>query len=90
MEEFDYRDINGKIPKIGDKIAYAVGWTTSNAYINTAVVKNIEATAKTLKVTVLIECCGLYRYKNSDVTPLDEGTEKVLKFPAEHCKFIIL
>ena len=36
MTKEEIYDINGKPPKVGDTIAYSVGWGTGNAYINIA------------------------------------------------------
>ena len=90
MTEIDYRDINGVLPKAGDKIAYALGWSTGNAYMNTAVVKEIKITASQVKMVIEITKCGLYRYGNSGICKHDEGKEAQLRFPASHCKFIVL
>ena len=35
----DIYDLNGRIPKIGDKIVMSDGWTTGNSFVMTGIVK---------------------------------------------------
>lgn len=80
-------DINGKNPKVGDKIALAVGWGTDNAYLNICTIKEIVEHPKTVEVKLTTELTGLYNRL------AEEGGydwKPVIKFPMTHCKFIIL
>ena len=87
MTKNEVFDINGVNPEVGDKIAYAVGWTTNNAYINVAVITDIIETEKTVKLGLNIQKSGLWGNKNN-LYGLERNS--VLGFPARHCKFIIL
>lgn len=90
MAKVDYRDINGVQPKVGDKIAYAVGWGTRNAYLNTAVVTDIKETESRVRMTVRIINCGLYSFSANGIGKSREDKEAILQFPASHCKFVVL
>lgn len=83
----DIYDLNGKTPKIGDRIVMSDGWTTSNSFVMTGVVKEFIEKPKTLKMVVTIEKSGLYGY-------LDRKTyvekEKTIGFPSDHIKFVIV
>ena len=90
MAEIDYRDINGVLPKVGDKIAHAVGWGTSNAYLNTAVITDIKKTESRVRIAIKVINCGLYRFDDSEIGASYEGHEVIIQFPASHCKFVVL
>jgi len=89
MTKNEVFDINGINPEVGDKIAYAVGWTTNNAYINVAVITKIVETEKTVKLCLKIQKTGL---NGKDDKESSYGLERnsALQFPSIHCKFIIL
>jgi hypothetical protein len=89
MTKNEVFDINGVNPEVGDKIAYAVGWTTNNAYINVAVITKIVETEKTVKLELETKKTGLYAEgDNTDTYGLKRNS--TLGFPSTHCKFIIL
>ena len=83
----DIYDLNGKTPKIGDRIVMSDGWTTSNSFVMTGVVKEFIEKPKTLKMVVTIEKSGLYGYL--DRKPYVEK-EKTIGFPSDHIKFVIV
>lgn len=89
MTKNEIFDINGVAPDVGDKIAYAVGWTTNNAYLNVAVITKIVETEKTVKLELEIQKTGLYS-KGDNVDSWGLRRNPALQFPANHCKFIIL
>ncbi len=86
MKKEEITDINGKNPKVGDRIALAVGWTTNNAYLNICIIDEIIEKPKTVEIRLSIERTGLWN-KLADVT---WNRNNVIKFPMSHCKFIIL
>ena len=83
----DIYDLNGKIPKIGDKIVMSDGWTTDNSFVMTGIVKEFIEKSKTLKMVVAIEKSGLYGY--CECMPYIEN-EKTIGFPSDHIKFVIV
>ena len=80
-------DLNGKTPKIGDKIVMSDGWTTGNSYVMTGTIKEIIEKPKTLKIVVTVEKSGLYGY--CEYKPYVEP-EKTIGFPSDHIKFVII
>ena len=62
MTGHDIFDLNGKTPKIGDKIVMSDGWTTGNSFVMSGTVKEFIEKPKTLKMVVTIEKSGLYGY----------------------------
>lgn len=89
MTKNEVFDINGINPEVGDKIAYAVGWTTNNAYINVAVITKIVETEKTVKLELETQKTGL-NSKGDNIDSYGLVRNTALKFPSTHCKFIIL
>lgn len=87
MTNNDIYDLNGKTPKIGDKIVISDGWTTGNSYVMSGTVKEFIEKPKTLKMVVAIEKSGLYGYYKR--LPYIEN-EKTIGFPSEHIKFVII
>ena len=83
----DIYDLNGRTPKIGDKIVMSDGWTTGNSFVITGVVKEFIEKPKTLKMVITIEKSGLYGYRPS--TRYVEY-EKTIGFPSDHIKFVII
>lgn len=83
----DIYDLNGKTPKIGDKIVISDGWTTGNSYVMTGIVKEFIEKPKTLKMVIAIEKSGLYGYR--EYKPYVEN-EKAIGFPSDHIKFVII
>ena len=86
MKKEEVFDINGKNPKVGDRIALAVGWTTNNAYLNVCVIDEIIEKPITVEMRLSIERTGLW----NELTEFTWNRKKVIKFPMSHCKFIIL
>lgn len=86
MTKEEILDINGKNPKVGDRIALAVGWGTNNAYLNICTIKEIVEHPKTVEVKLTTELTGLY----NRLADIRYEWKPVIKFPMEHCKFIIL
>ena len=86
MTKEEIFDINGKNPKVGDRIALAVGWGTNNAYLNICTISEIIEHPKTVEVKLTTELTGLYN-RLSDIVYERKPT---IKFPMEHCKIIIL
>ena len=87
MTSNDVYDLNGRTPKIGDKIVMSDGWTTGNSFIMTGIVKGFIEKPKTLKMVVTIEKSGLYGY--CEHKPYVEN-EKTIGFPSDHIKFVIV
>ena len=87
MTNNDIYDLNGKTPKIGDKIVMSDGWATGNSYVMSGTVKEFIEKPKTLKMVVAIEKSGLYGYYKR--LPYVEN-EKTIGFPSEHVKFVII
>lgn len=83
----DIYDLNGRTPKIGDKIVMSDGWTTGNSFVMTGIVKEFIEKPKTLKMVVTIEKSGLYGY--CEYKPYIEN-EKTIGFPSDHIKFVIV
>ena len=83
----DIYDLNGRIPKIGDKIVMSDGWTTGNSFVMTGIVKEFIEKPKTLKMIITVEKSGLYGYRPS--TRYVEY-EKTIGFPSDHIKFVII
>jgi len=83
----DIYDLNGKTPKIGDKIVMSDGWTTGNSFVMIGVVKEFIEKPKTLKMIITVEKSGLYGYRPS--TQYVEY-EKTIGFPSDHIKFVII
>lgn len=83
----DIYDLNGRTPKIGDKIVMSDGWTTGNSFVMTGIVKEFIEKPKTLKMVVTIEKSGLYGY--CECMPYVEN-EKTIGFPSDHIKFVIV
>ena len=89
MTKNEVFDINGVNPEVGDKMAYAVGWTTNNAYINVAIISDIVETEKTVKLCLKIQKTGL-NGKGDKEGSYGLVRNSALQFPSTHCKFIIL
>ena len=89
MTKKEVFDINGINPEVGDKIAYAVGWTTNNAYINVAVITKIVESEKTVKLELETQKTGLYA-EGGNIDSYGLKRKSALQFPSTHCKFIIL
>lgn len=87
MTSNDIYDLNGRTPKIGDKIVMSDGWTTGNSFVMTGIVKEFIEKPKTLKMVVTIEKSGLYGY--CEYKPYIEN-EKTIGFPSDHIKFVIV
>ena len=87
MTKEDIFDIQGNKPKVGDKIAFSEGWTTSNSYINTGTVKEFIEKPNTLKMVITMEKSGLWGYRGGSKYI---EKEKTIGFPSEHIKFVIL
>lgn len=87
MTKEEVFDINGVNPKIGDTIAVARGWTTNNAYLDIAVIDDIVETPKTVTLKLHTIHCGLYGVNKENS---EYYTKYNIKFPMEHCKFIII
>jgi hypothetical protein len=83
----DIYDLNGRTPKIGDKIVMSDGWTTGNSFVMTGVVKEFIEKPKTLKMIITVEKSGLYGYRPN--TRYVEY-EKTIGFPSDHIKFVII
>ena len=88
MTREDIFDLNGKTPKVGDKIVMSEGWTTSNSYVSIATIKEFIEKPKTLKMVVTLEKSGLWGYSGGPYGGMDK--EKTIGFPSEHIKFVIL
>lgn len=84
MTKEEIYDINGKQPKVGDTIAYSVGWGTGNAYINIATIESFEERPNTVKMNLTILKTGL------DWGDYGFERKTSLQFPVRHCKFVII
>lgn len=86
MKKEEIFDINGKNPKVGDKIAYASGWTTNNAYLDICTIDKIIEHNKTVDVHLNIERTGLW----GQMEDFKGNRNFVIRFPMSHCKFMII
>lgn len=88
MTSNDIYDLNGKTPKIGDKIVMSDGWTTGNSFVMTGIIKEFIEKPNTLKMVVTIEKSGLYGYCERQSYWVEK--EKTIGFPSDHIKFVIV
>ena len=86
MTKEEVFDINGKSPKVGDKVALSVGYTTNNSYIDIAVIDEIIERDKTVKLNFTV-----LKYGWNYTLDVPEYAKHVsIQFPMSHCKFVIL
>lgn len=84
-------DINGVEPKIGDRVAVAEGMLNRTACLDICIVKDIQIkTEKTTKMTLTVVKSGKWLYNEPHDSNYDVGEEIIMRFPMEHCKFIVL
>jgi len=91
----DIYDLNGKTPKIGDKIVMSDGWTTGDSYVMTGTIKEFIEKPKTLKMVITIEKSMLITIEKSGLYEYCERmsyveNKKTISFPSDHIKFVIV
>lgn len=86
MTKEEVFDINGKSPKVGDKIALSIGYTTNNSYLDIATIDEIIERDKTVKLNLTVQKLG----KNYRIEVPEYEKHVSIQFPMSHCKFVIL
>lgn len=87
MELNKFHDINGKVPQIGDVIAYAVPGSMTTCSINIGIITNILITNSMIKLIVNRTKRGMNAYNWGIKT---DEYQFELRYPASHIKYVIL